>query len=86
MSEQQVDIMKVIHDWLESASNPQSGDQQLVIKRVGFGKSPLTGQFEQVRFVIEATHGVVSFSKEVSGGQIVAPPPSLIGPLNNKGH
>jgi hypothetical protein len=86
VSDQPTDIMKVIHDWIESASDPKSGDQQLTIKRVGFGKSALTGQLERVSFVVEATHAVVGFSKEVAGSQIVAPPPGLVGPLNNKNH
>jgi hypothetical protein len=82
----QEELMKVISDWIESASNPQSGDQQLVIKRIGFGKSALTQQIEQVRFALEATHAIAGFVKEVAGSQIVAPPPGLVGPLNNKNH
>ena len=66
-------IVVLVQKWLQSASNPKSSDQQLVLKRIGFGKSAVTGAISEVRFSIEATEIICMVSLPVEEPLVVAP-------------
>jgi hypothetical protein len=52
------EILEAVSAWLDQAAEPQSTDKSLLIEKIGYVKSKISGQLEAAEFIVRVTANV----------------------------